>query len=103
MFDIFNLDRSSGLSHTRRRLRSWKSSNTLNEDSNLDDEDEIVDVMPAMPTRRPDYHTVSLMSGDSAAMALSRFRTASTVTRSPERPWSSQDTSSNAAHLARGE
>ncbi|VDL63353.1 unnamed protein product [Hymenolepis diminuta] len=97
-------DRSSGLSHARRHLRSWKSSNTLNEDSNLDDdEDEIVDVMPAMPNRRPDYRTMSPMSGDSTAMALSRFRTASTVTRSPERPWSSQDTSSNAAHLTRGE
>lgn len=99
-------DRSSESNHTRRHLRSWKSSNTLNDDSNLDDDDEddeVADVMPAIPVRRPAYRMMSPTPGDYSTMALSRFRTAPAGTCSPERPWSSQDASANAAHLARRE
>nr|CDS27139.1 SH3 and multiple ankyrin repeat domains protein [Hymenolepis microstoma] len=97
-------DCSSSSSHTRRHLRSWKSSNTLNEESNLyDDEDKIADLVPTMATRHPGCQIMSSTPGDSAAMALSRFRTAPAVARSPERPWSSQHTSSPASHLARGD
>ncbi|KAM7542539.1 hypothetical protein Aperf_G00000003945 [Anoplocephala perfoliata] len=95
-------DHSNSSNRTRRRLRSWKSSNTLNEDSNLE-EDEIADVMAEMPERRPDYRAMSHLPGDSTAVALSRFRTAPGPNRSPERPWSSQEVSSNAAHSARKE
>ncbi|KAL5107688.1 SH3 and multiple ankyrin repeat domain protein 3 [Taenia crassiceps] len=95
-------DRPTSPNHNCRRLRSWKSSHTLNEDSNLED-DEVTDMIPAMVQSRPKSRMTSPQIGEVDTMALSRFRTAPTPDLLPERPWSSQDSSATAAHLARRE
>ncbi|KAL5968534.1 SH3 and multiple ankyrin repeat domain protein 3, partial [Taenia solium] len=102
--EVFNAaDRPTSPNHNSRRLRSWKSSHTLNEDSNLDDDDEVTDMLPAMVQSRLKARMTSPLIGGVDTMALSRFRTAPTSDLSPERPWSSQDSSATAAHLARRE
>ncbi|CDS39377.1 SH3 and multiple ankyrin repeat domains protein [Echinococcus multilocularis] len=94
-------DHPTSPNHDCRRLRSWKSSHTLNEDSNLED-DEVADLMPIKLQSRPKLRMASPQLGVVDTKALSQFRTAPTSNLSPERLWSSQDTAT-AAHLARRE
>lgn len=60
-------------------------------------------MMPAMAQSRTKPRMTSPQIGEVDTVALSRFRTAPTSNLSPERPWSPQDSSATAAHLARRE